>query len=193
MCMSLLSQRARDQAFAPASMSMTTGYFRGKKKGKQNLKNFLAVQFPTYYSRNSTNGHLSATSSFFLADSPYMDSYILGSLSNDDGDVNENGKKAIVLDCGQNNNFARAPRFFCTFLCRRYTTPWWKCLISRFVENVNTRQRLASSFSELRYSLLELNSKIWRIEWDRISAIKFETSQLHFLSDVFVAIAVVVA
>ena len=112
MCMSRLSQRTRDQAFSPDSMSMTTGYFWGKKKGKQNLKNFLAVQFTTYYSRNSTNGHLSATSSFFLADSPYMDSYILGSLSNDDGDVNENGKKAIVLDCGQNNNFARAPRFF---------------------------------------------------------------------------------
>ena len=32
---------------------------------------------------------------------------ILGSLSNDDGDVNENGKKAIGLDW-QNNNFARA-------------------------------------------------------------------------------------
>ena len=32
------------------------------------------------------------------------------------------------------------------------------------------------------------------MEWDRISAIKFETAQaqLHFLSDVFVAIAVVV-
>ena len=90
--MSGLSQRARDQAFAPDSMSMTSGYFRGKKKEKQNLKNFLAAQFPTNYSRNSTNGHLSATSSFFLADpSPYKDSYILGSLSNDDGDVNENG------------------------------------------------------------------------------------------------------
>ena len=99
-----------------------------KKEGKKNLKNFLAVQFPTYYSRNSTNGHLSKTCSFFLADSPCMDSYILGSLSNDDGDVNENGKKAIDLDCGQNNNF-----FY-----RRCTTPTWKCLISRFLE---TRQR----------------------------------------------------
>ena len=79
-------------------MSMTTGYFRGKKKGKQNLKNFLAVQFPTYYSRNSTKGHLSKTCSFFLADSSCIASYILGSLSNDDGDVNENGKKAIDLD-----------------------------------------------------------------------------------------------
>ena len=42
----------------------------------------------------------------------------LGSLSNDDGDGNENGKKAIGLDW-QNNNFARASRLF---LCRCCTT-----------------------------------------------------------------------
>ena len=38
----------------------------------------------------------------------------IGSLSNDDGDVNENGNKAIGLDW-QNNNFARATRFFVHF------------------------------------------------------------------------------
>ena len=36
------------------------------------------------------------------------------SLSNDDGDGNENGKKAKGLD-KQNNNFARALRFFVHF------------------------------------------------------------------------------
>ena len=35
----------------------------------------------------------------------------IGSLSNDHGDVNENANKAIGLDW-QNNNFARASRFF---------------------------------------------------------------------------------
>ena len=39
---------------------------------------------------------------------------------NDDGDVNENGKKAKGLDW-QNNSSARAS-LFCTFLCRHYTT-----------------------------------------------------------------------
>ena len=34
-----------------------------------------------------------------------------------------------------------------------------KCLITRFVENVNTRQQLYFSFPELRYGLLEFNSK----------------------------------
>ena len=38
----------------------------------------------------------------------------LGNLSNDDADGNENGKKAIGLD-KQNNNFARASRFFVHF------------------------------------------------------------------------------
>ena len=36
------------------------------------------------------------------------------SLSNDDGDGNENGKEAKGLD-KQNNNFARASRFFVQF------------------------------------------------------------------------------
>ena len=103
-----------------------------------------------------------------------MDSYTLESLSNDDGDVNENSKKAIDLDW-QNNNSARAPRFFVYFL----------------IPSLHDSDVKMPNFT-FRYSLLELNSKIWRIEWDRISAIKFETSQLHFLSDVFVAIAVVV-
>ena len=31
---------------------------------------------------------------------------------------------------------------FCTFLCRQCTTTTWKCLISCFVEDVNTRRRL---------------------------------------------------
>ena len=38
----------------------------------------------------------------------------IGRLSNDDGDGKENGKKAIGLDW-QNNNFARASRFFVHF------------------------------------------------------------------------------
>ena len=39
---------------------------------------------------------------------------VLGSLRNDYDDGNENGKKAIGID-KQNNNFARASRFFVHF------------------------------------------------------------------------------
>ena len=35
----------------------------------------------------------------------------------------------------QNNNFARASHFFCTFLCRQLHDRPWKCLISCFVKN----------------------------------------------------------
>ena len=53
----------------------------------------------------------------------------------------------------QNNS----ARLFCTFLCRRCTSVTWICLISRFVEDVNTRRRLPFSFRELRYR--EFNSR----------------------------------
>ena len=45
---------------------------------------------------------------------------IIGSLSNDDGDVNENGKRAIGLDW-QRNNIARVSRFFVHFFA---VTAW---------------------------------------------------------------------
>ena len=70
--------------------------------------------------------------------------------SNNDGNVNGNDKERTTDLDRQNNNSARASRFFCTFPYRHYTTKTWKCLISRFV--VNTR-RLCFSFSELRWSL----------------------------------------
>ena len=84
----------------------------------------------------------------------------------------------------------------CTFLSRHCTTTTWKCLISLFVEDVKTKQRLFSPFPEL-CSLLDLPPEkfvnIWRIERVGISAITFEVARIHFLSDVFVAVAVVVA
>ena len=53
---------------------------------------------------------------------------------------------------------------FCTFFCRHCgplrhcTTTTWKCLISHFMESVNTRERFWFPFLERRYSLLEFNS-----------------------------------
>ena len=50
---------------------------------------------------------------------------------------------------------------FFTLLCRHCTTMTWNFLISRFVEDVNTRQRysFSPSFYELRYNHLESTSK----------------------------------
>ena len=44
-------------------------------------------------------------------------------------------------------------------LCRRWTTTTWNYPISRFVEDVNTRQLVSSSFFKLRYSPLEFISR----------------------------------
>ena len=65
----------------------------------------------------------------------------LGNLRNDDGDGNENGKKAI----GTKQQLCTCITLFCTFLCRRRTTTRWKCLISRW----NKRPQLPFSFPEL--------------------------------------------
>ena len=120
--------------------------------------------------------------------------WALERLRNDDGDSNENGKKAIGLD-KQNNNFARASRFFVHFSAvdARLT---WNCPISRFVEDGNRGQQFSFSFPELWCSPLEFNSQkyanIWRIKREGISTVKFEAEQIHFLSDVFVAVGVAV-
>ena len=66
----------------------------------------------------------------------------------------------------KSNRFRQAKQQLCTcitlfftFLCRRCTTTTWNCLISRFVEDGNTRQQLSFSFPKLWYSPLEFNSK----------------------------------
>ena len=78
---------------------------------------------------------------------------VLGSFSNQKGDGNENVKKATGLE-KRNNNFARTCITLLLYISEPTTT--CRCLISRFVENVTTRQRLPLSFHELRYSLLEI-------------------------------------
>ena len=48
---------------------------------------------------------------------------LLWSLSNDDSDGNEKGKKKNAIGfIGKTSKFARASRFLCTFLSRRGTT-----------------------------------------------------------------------
>ena len=51
----------------------------------------------------------------------------------------------------QNNNFARASRFFLYFFARFCTTSTWKCPISRFMEDINKQRRHFISLFELGY------------------------------------------
>ena len=57
----------------------------------------------------------------------------------------------------QNNKLARASNYICTFLSRFCTTTTWKCLVSRFMEDVNKQRRNIISLSELVYSHLKFS------------------------------------
>ena len=58
------------------------------------------------------------------------------------------------------------------------------------MEDLNTRERLSFSFVELQHSPPEKFASIWGHEQDGRGAINLEAARIHFLSDVFVAVAV---
>ena len=63
-------------------------------------------------------------------------------------------------------------------------------------ENVNTATLFFFPWTSLRSFRIQLQKKIariWPMERDRVSAMKFEAARLHFISDVFVAVVDVVA
>ena len=120
----------------------------------------------------------------------------IGSLSNDDGDVNENGKTAYRFRLvKQQLRTCITP--FCTFLFCHFTTATWKRLISRTLKRTWTRTTLFffpwTSLRSFRIQLQKKIARIWPMERDRVSAMKFEAARLHFISDVFVAVVDVVA
>ena len=59
----------------------------------------------------------------------------------------------------QNSNFARASRFyFCIFFAIYCTTTTWRCLILRFMDNVNKQRRNLFFFSLLNLDMVPWNS-----------------------------------
>ena len=67
-------------------------------------------------------------------------SLTLWTLRTNDMDDNEKVKKSNRFN-KQNNNFARAPCFLYISLPVFFTTTTWKCLISRFTEDLNKQRR----------------------------------------------------
>ena len=119
--------------------------------------------------------------------------FLIGSLSKDDGNGNENSKKAIVLNW-QNSNFARVSRFFVHFLAvvaRLRRKSAYFHLLSRTCTQENCFLFLFLNFDTVfQNSPLEKFTSICRIERDGITPIKFEVAPIHFLKDVFVAMVV---
>ena len=127
---------------------------------------------------------------------------ILGSLSSDDGIDNENGNNAIGLDW-QNNNSAHASRFivhFFAFTARlRRKMPNFTSF-SFFGGRGRGREHKTTTYFFFSWTSIALQNSaperianIWRIVRDGINAIKFEAARIHFLSDVFAAVAFGVA
>ena len=95
-------------------------------------------------------------------------STLIGTLRSNDADGNENVKKKIGL-IRKNNNFARALRFFVHFFSCFCTTTTLKCLLLRFMDNVNKQRRNFISLCELRHGPWPWNSAsggfayIWQV------------------------------
>ena len=89
-------------------------------------------------------------------------------------------------------SFSRASLFFGQFSAvTARLSGLWQCLISGFVDDVNTRQRFSFSFPEIWYILLEFNSRKicqhltnWT-SWNERD--KVEVARIHFVSDVSVS------
>ena len=112
---------------------------------------------------------------------------LLGILSNDDRGVNElkdrekSSKFRLELHVHQVLHYAF---LYISLPSLHDQLGTWKCLISCFVEDVNDNDFL---FLFLNFDTVLKNltpekiTNIWRMERDRISAIKFEAARIHFL------------
>ena len=88
------------------------------------------------------------------------------------------GQKSNRLNKEKNTELCRCIVLFCTFFCLPCSTRTGKCLISRFMEDVNKRRLIFLLFLTLNMVLRNLAQKEFAI---------------HFLSDVYVAVAIVVS
>ena len=77
---------------------------------------------------------------------------------------------------------------------RNFTTNVPKILVLKSSsEQIFSRKLPLGTPESLSIQPYQKFANIWRIERVGISAIKFEVERIHFLSDVFVAVAIVVA
>ena len=72
---------------------------------------------------------------------------------------------------------------FCTFICRHCTTTTWKCLISRFIVDVNKLRRILLSLSKLECSPLVINSR--EIRWHLTFSVNWNKRDKYFKTRTF--------
>ena len=93
---------------------------------------------------------------------PTLDQILVGTLSSNDADDNENVKKTIGLI--SKKQLCTCITLFRTFLSRFCTTTTWKCLILRFMEDVNKQRPNFISLSELEYGSLKFSFRRVRLQ-----------------------------
>ena len=113
------------------------------------------------------------------------------SFSKDFGDGNEGRlQKALAKQ-----QVCTCITLFCTFLCRPFTSRALKCLISRFMEDVNKRRRIFLSRPKLGWGPQEIHSREIRLpmtfsaNWNKRD--KVWIKRILFKSDSFAYVAVV--
>ena len=74
-------------------------------------------------------------------------SFFVGTLKSDDGNKNVKKAKGLITK----TTIFTCITLFCTFVCRHCTTKMWKCLISRFTEEVHKQRRNFLSLTEVGY------------------------------------------
>ena len=113
-----------------------------------------------------------------------------------DEDSNEKVVKATGLISKTRTLHVHYAFWLCTFLCRHCMTTTWKCLISRFIEEVHKRQRNSISLSELGYGSSEFNFRGSYLHLTKLVTLRnrdegyIKRTRIHFFSDVFAAVLV---
>ena len=83
-------------------------------------------------------------------------------------------------------------KHFCTFLCRFCTTTTWNWLIQRFIGKRATTKFYFSFWTWKRFLGIQLQKgspSFWQSKGVKIIAMKTERMQIHFLYNVFAAVA----
>ena len=164
-CLSYKVERVPKVPFPPSSLQIPLGSFTSSDS--QPVRTDCALE---WLKRDSELTGREGAGSFMLQKTEAQDkrcmdesqSPIIGTLRSNDADGNEDVKKNNRFN-KQNNNFARASRFFVHFFARFCTTTTWKCLISRFMEDVNKQRRNFISLSELEYGPLKFSFRRVRL------------------------------
>ena len=95
----------------------------------------------------------------------------------------------------QNNNFAHASHFFCTFLCRQLRDYPWKYLIIIFMFCEGRKQAMTKFILFMNLDMVDRNSApeefacIWQSKWVGIITIETEKMWVHSSCDVFVVVS----